>query len=209
LRLSLSDFEELRKNPAALKQKKLSGEQGGPTYSPSAALRNAIMWMHKNGKSRLETIAELEHKYWTGDFGPRVQKTDATLANLIGQLEDYLDDHARWGRRPVHLRERFSLPLPSDVAEAIRITGEIPLIETSPNGLLYVWFWATKPANWHTELRFPVIQAAVADQVGAPYDEVFVGVYCFEDGLHHEMQFSSNEIAAARNELVALLRLMT
>jgi hypothetical protein len=57
--------------------------------------------------------------------------------------------------------------------------------------------------DWFQALHMPLIQDAVARQMGAPINEVSVGVYSFKERLVELHSYSSQEIAQAYSELDA------
>jgi hypothetical protein len=54
--------------------------------------------------------------------------------------------------------------------------------------------------DWENELRWPLVQKAIAQELACPTEEVEVGVFCFEDGKYTYRTFSDAEILAAETE---------
>jgi hypothetical protein len=63
-------------------------------------------------------------------------------------------------------------------------------------------------SNWETELRWPLIQKAIATELGSSASEVEVGVFCYDDGSYGYRIFTDAEIAAAEVEAEKVLTLV-
>ncbi|MBA2272208.1 MAG: hypothetical protein H0W20_16685 [Chthoniobacterales bacterium] len=62
-----------------------------------------------------------------------------------------------------------------------------------------------REGDWQSELRWPLIQRAIATELNCPSDEVEVGTFCFETGRHEHRVFSDSEIDEAQAEAEAVL----
>jgi hypothetical protein len=58
---------------------------------------------------------------------------------------------------------------------------------------------------WEEELRWPLIQKGIANDLGAPPNEVEVGVFCYANGIYAYRAFTDHEIANAENEALMVL----
>jgi hypothetical protein len=81
-------------------------------------------------------------------------------------------------------------------------------VDLTQNGYS-AWLFAKEIGNWRSELRLPVVQGAYAARLGAPVEEVTVGVYSFASATYTEYSYKPEEVAAALNELFTLLRQLT
>jgi hypothetical protein len=58
---------------------------------------------------------------------------------------------------------------------------------------------------WESELRWPLIQKAIATELAAPMSEVEVGVFCYDDATYWYRIFSDAQIAVAEAEAGTIL----
>jgi hypothetical protein len=59
--------------------------------------------------------------------------------------------------------------------------------------------------QWEDELRWPLIQKAIANELGASTSEIEVGVFSYEDGSYGYRVFDDDKIAAAEDEALVIL----
>ena len=62
--------------------------------------------------------------------------------------------------------------------------------------------------DWETELRMPLIQEAYSKKLGAPLNEISVGIYCLETNRHEFKTFSSKEVGKAKGEVTELAKIV-
>ena len=61
------------------------------------------------------------------------------------------------------------------------------------------------PQNWKDELRWPLIQKALANDMGCAPSDVEIGVFSFDDGRYGYQVYSDADISAAEAEAESVL----
>ena len=77
-------------------------------------------------------------------------------------------------------------------------------VDLTPEGY-GAWVFARRCADWTRDPRLPLMQAAVAAELGVDVEEVTAGVYCFEDGSHHPVPYDFDQVA---NEIAELCKVL-
>jgi hypothetical protein len=197
MRLSFSQLEAARKNPARFG----SRFSGGGGYFNSNNFRTyllaAINRFHR-GESKKQVLHFFEEKCRT-KLGLRRQ-FQGRLAHYLKVLGDYCDGFSAQGCQFVESHKSTSLVLGNHM-----LTGKIDRFDVRiPTG-----YRATagqlRETDWESELRWPLIQKAIAQEINCPATEVEVGVFCFENGRYEYRTFTPTEIAAAQNEANSVL----
>lgn len=197
-RLPLGDLEEANEDPAGYRTKLLGPprQRGGPTYF--GALRDTIFRFHRLG----EPLAEVEG-YLEGRLSRfrDLSRRDETL----DQFRWYVEEYARLGWTTFDTRLNLKAALPPWAPDDLECSGQIARADVSPSGYAG-WMLLSAAGAWRQELRMPLIQEALAQEMNAPVDEVIVGVYSFRERSVEQTSYSAVEISAARSALEELLR---
>ncbi len=200
-RISLTELEELRRDPAAYKKKRDTGAGYRPGKSVFQTLKRAIYTYHKD-ESALAAMNYLED-------GLEAFKNRTPCEKAVEDLQWYIDEHRKLGWPTALRKYNISIPLSTRFADSLIVTGEINRIDMHPNGAYAAWLFSKRDAgNWLNELRMPIIQNAVGVELGAPPSAIHVGVYCFEDRTVNIHNFSNQEIRRAHSELEDLFRIL-
>jgi len=194
----LSSLEEARRNPAAYKQKLLSDEK--PFFKPgyNALLQTTILQYHREHLAEQQALDRMTNK-----FHQRF-KAQKGLDEIARQFAEYVAEYSAQEYLATITHQRLRLLLPEDISASFEVTGKVPRLDTTSNGYA-AWLFSKTHGDWKQELRMPLIQAAIAADLGTDMEEVTVGVYCFEDGAHTAYCFTETDCAVATAELRSVL----
>lgn len=201
LKISLTEIEEIRRDPVAYKAKRDAGFKSGGRYSYFSALKNAIYEYHKTlsiqlGMNYLETKLERF-------------KDPKKCGKVINDFHWYISEFQHLGWPAFKSRLNVTVPLTTQYFDSYKITGQINRVDMNPNGGYVAWLFRNdETSGWSRELRMPIIQNAVAVELGVVSSMVSVGVYSFKNYFSQMHTFSDNEVRSAHFELENLLRQM-
>lgn len=195
--LFFSQLELARKNPAKF----------GKGYSPGAGrfnsrnfrtfLSTAVSQFHRGATKQevLSTFAKkCEDKLKLQAYFP------ARLKHYLKILGAYCDSYGTQGCQFVEVKKPTKLLLGT---HALR--GRVDRFDMRiPSGYRATTAQLDR-TKWEEELRWPLIQKAIADELGSPTSEIEVGVFCYEDGSYGYRVFTDAEIAAAADEAQKIL----
>lgn len=202
-RIPLGELEEASRNPGAYRHKldHPVEKRMGETYIN--ALRQTIFRFHDTNDYQ-EAHSYLVNRLANSRLRSAIQK-----AATIDQFEWYVEDYTTRAWPLFQTQLRLRIPLSRGPADLV-CSGEIARLDVVPAGGYAGWlFSSTFNPDWPAELRMPLIQGALAENVlGVPVDEVQVGIYGFKAHRTDLHQFSSTEIQHARTSLDNLLAAM-
>lgn len=201
MKIKHSDIEELRANPRSFLKRP---PQNSPPFGPHSVLRFSMLQIHKEGDNIDEARAYLRRMF----AGRGGRFTDASLTTQLGRLEAYYASYLDCPGRACDVQHRLSGVTPAGNI----VVGEVARIDTGIDygpGLpyYYAWVFASREAAREAELRMPVLQFAVAQDLKCPVEEVGVGVYCHETSDHAWKVYSLAEVTAAVDQLDTLIRM--
>jgi hypothetical protein len=197
IRLSLSRLEEARRNPERFAAN--MARAGGMKMSRTRALQLATYYFHRQDQDPDAALRYLVDLY------SRNFKTPENLPKLEEHLQDYIADYKRRGTTTYQVQGRLAIPVTSD--PDVLFTGELGRADLG-GGHYAVWLFGMKRFDWASELRMPLIQAAVAQRHGVGPDLVSVGWYFFEPGEYDAETFNSQQIESAREEAEKIARIV-
>jgi hypothetical protein len=202
MRLALGSIEEALANPVAFRERADAGDGGGFGYTYASALRNAIYRYH-SANDRDDAADYLEDSIQNSKTLRSAQRRAETLE----QLDWYIEEHATLGWPTFDTRVRVSVPVPARAADTLKCTGEVGRIDLVPSGGYAAWLFTSSVAHdWRKELRMPLLQATLADvTLGAPANEIQVGIYDFSAREVISTTFSDKAIHAARRRFRRLV----
>lgn len=202
-RLPLGQIEAALENPSAFRRRIEGGEEGsfGETYG--GALRHAIFRYHKTTdvgeayaylESRLENSARL--------------RSAARKLETLEQLVWYMEEHRSRAWQTFETGLRLHVPMPEGTSADLVCSGEITRIDLVPSGGYAAWIASgSVRASWQSELRFPLIQHALATStLFVPLGEVSVGVYDLARMQVMLHQYTHRATASARTRFRRLVR---
>lgn len=201
IKLPLSQLEEARRNPAHYRSQ-IGKPKGFIKRGYYGVLRDAVRQFHKNRDSAVAGHAYLEDNL--DQFNNASKSLDT-----VNQLAWYVDDYLSRGWITTETYRHVVVPI-EDPAVKVICTGEISRFDYVPAGGYAAWLFRSKnPEGWKSELRMPIIQDIAAKRLGVPLAEIRVGVISFQDRFSEHHSFNENQIVAAYEELVNLLRLFS
>jgi hypothetical protein len=200
-KISLTELEEVRRDPLAYRRKKDSGTGFRGRNTIFQTLKRAIYEYHKETNA-LAAMDYLEN-------GLESFRDRSKCEKAVEDLQWYIAEHQKLGWVTALRKQNISIRLSTQFADSLKITGEINRIDFHPNGAYAAWLFSRGSAgNWREELRMPIIQNAVGVEMGAPPELVHVGIYCFEDHTVNIHNFTNQDIRRAHFELEDLFRKM-
>jgi hypothetical protein len=198
MKMSFSQIEEARKNPSRFAARSLSGKsQFFSQKNFRAYFFKALREFHR-GKSKRQVLLEFDQLCENNlsrqtHFQGRFKHYHQVLAN-------YCDSYASQGCRLIETRKKAGLTLNTH-----RLSGFVDRFDL----LLPIGYRATitqlYDVPWTDDLRWPLIQKGLADELGCSTDQVEVGIFCLETGAYSYNSFSSSEIAEAITEAESVL----
>lgn len=199
MKLNWRAIDEARQNPAAWLQRQSQNGQGfPPKYSFHRFLEHAILRYHTRGNDLGQAHAYLDERYW------RHFKSTTQLPRIHQRLDDYAASYQCLHHTYIVGPMNVGLQLPPHLAVDFKVSGLIARLDMTPSGYA-AWMFEKQQRDWSVELRMPLIQAAVAAQLGAELDEVEVGGCDLSSAQHTAYCFSSEQVDAAHTELESLL----
>lgn len=200
-KISLTHLEEVRRDPIAYKKKRDNGAIFRPGKSVFQTLKRAIYEYHK----ATNPIAAMNYL----EAGLESFKNRRPCEKAVEDLQWYITEHQQRGWPTILKKRNISVPLSTQYADSLQITGEINRIDMHPDDTYAAWLFNKGTAgNWLDELRMPVIQNAVGVEMGVSPELVHIGIYCFEDRTVNIHNFTNNDIRRAHLELEDLFRKM-
>lgn len=201
--LPIGDIEVALGNPAAYKRTLSASTKGGFGVTYMSMLRHAIFKYHSTRdavlamdylRSKLEASSHL--------------RSPARRAETVEQLEWYLEDHIQRRWETFQTRLNLELVLPSRIPDDFKCSGEVARIDLVPSGGYAAWLIVGDvDLSWRTELRFALIQGAIAARtLSVPPNDVQVGVCAVKSRTVGLMRHSALEVSAAYRRFDRLLQ---
>ena len=176
--------------------KKKAAKPGGMKIGYDQATRLAIYRYHKTSNA-------LEARTYLAQMFDRLELKNQTRRE---QALDNLRGYVRWRKASdlVFVQDRLRIAL--DLRHGVIIGGEIPVINLDPEADTYlaVILGETAP-NWKSQLRMPLLQAAVADRLSRQRGDVYLGIQGLDGGDLQLHQFSGAEIQGSLDDVSDLV----
>jgi hypothetical protein len=200
-KISLTELEEVRVDPLAYKKKRDTVKRYFNNKSFFQTLKRAIYEYHNNTNA----VAAMDYL----ENGLEKFKTRAFCEKAVDDLQWYIAEYQKLDWPTVLKKHNISIPLSTQFADSLKVTGEINRIDMHPNGTYAAWLFSKgKPKDWLNELRMPIIQNAVGVELGVLPEMVHVGIYCFENHVVNIHNFTNGDIRSAHLELEDLFKKM-
>lgn len=192
MRISHTELDLCARNPTLWYASRKATNSHPFRMGYDRALRLAIFHLHNTssetaGRARL---AELISKHQFRDAG------------RVSEIENSLEDYIEWSSTEklkvagvqVRIAARWGF---------LELRGELGRLDVTADGYRAVIF-SEVPENWRSQLRMPLIQAAVGIRAGRPTDEVHVGFQRLDgSGLETEC-YSNRDLANAQQRFCNL-----
>lgn len=198
MNLQFSRLEEARRNP------KRFADQ----------LKQAKAW-HPNNRHFRAYFDFATRRFHKGEsvekvIGFFVERCADKLSNQVGfhgrlnqykkALATYCESFEQMDRDFVESQKAVSLPLGPHL-----LSGKVERFDLRIAGGYSATITQMEKRDWEKELRWPLIQSALATECGCTVSEIEVGVYCFEDSSYSYRTFTVEEIADASLEATTLM----
>jgi hypothetical protein len=182
MRISHRNLEWLRNEPSRVARIR----QGGG-WNSTMALYRAVRVYHDLGEpaafDRLEAdLAALNDRV-------------GTHLLFLGQ---YADSYVAQG----NIAFQYPFRVEIDLGSGITLGGEIARIDLVPAGGYSAWIFRTKPKprRWFGHLNMPLLQGAVALELGVPNQDVSIGYYWFAPNEYSARTYTDRQVAQAVTE---------
>ena len=196
--MSFSRIEEARKNPVRFAARAVSGKK--PFFSHKnfrAFFFKALREFHA-GKAKRLVLSEFDN--WCDSNLSRQANYQARFQHYRRVLALYCDSYGALGCRCIETRKKALLNINTH-----SVTGLIDRFDL----VLPVGYRATMTQlydlPWKHDLRWPLLQKAVSDEMGCAVEQVQVGIFCLETGAYDYHSFSDPEVTNAVAEAESVL----
>jgi hypothetical protein len=200
-RLGLGQLQDALRNPAEFRRQMelAEGSSFGETYV--SALRQTIFRYHRTG-DRTEARTYLRDRLENS----RRLRNASRIFETRDQLEWYIDEHERREWPTFQSPLRLVVPVRRGLTE-LTCSGEVARLDLVPTGGYAGWLFVNDSDDtWIRELRFPIIQAALASEVfGVPPSEIQVGIYDMSARRVSLTQYPPVQLVRARRTLRRLV----
>ncbi|MHB1191950.1 MAG: hypothetical protein ACYC6F_02800 [Longimicrobiales bacterium] len=194
MRISHRQLEAAIKNPTEWKRQQAAAP-GFFQLGYDEAVRLAILKFHKlNSESAAAAHLESTLRRHSDKLKSKARR---------GGARDDLASYIAWAKQHdldvVDARVNLSFPTPSGIELSGRIT-RVDVLSSGYRGVLLGSF----SDDWSKELRFPLLQAAIANHYSVPVDDTQVGVQGVDGSGLQCRSYDLSERAAAFERLSAL-----
>lgn len=195
MKISHRQLESIRADPKNFKSILEEFKGGFFRLSKYTCWKHAINFYFKSGYD-LNKTENYFIKMFEKNFVDN-KRNQRELKNYLEELNRYVNDFNDLGNDIIDTKVNVSLDIGNDNI----LSGEVHRIDLSLKGGYEVFTIIKGDYNWEDELRFPLLQHFFSGELGCSYDEISVGVYCFEMGEHVVKKYSQNEIEKALKEV--------
>ena len=200
IRFRLNDLEEALRNPIEYMHEQTRIDRPEIFYRKSyyTTLRNAIFKFHSSNNdisiARDYLIDELD------SF-----KKDSLKQDTIEQFDWYIQDYRNNNFHTFSCRYNITIKPSNATSSNLEWYGEISRLDICPDGGFIAWLFRRKePEGWFNELRMPLIQSELSNNLNAPFTEISVGIYGFEERFADYRCYSAQSIFMAQQRLRGL-----
>lgn len=198
MKLSFSQIEEARKNPARFAMRSVSGKARFFSQKNFRAYFFKAMREFHDGKSKRQVLSDFD-RLCEGNLSQQTHY-QGRFQHYRRILSGYCDSYPMQGCRCIETRKKAFLTLTSH-----RLTGFVERFDlVLPRGYRAT-ITQLYDMGWKHDLRWPLLQKGLADELGCSLDEVEVGVFCLQTGAYAYNCFSPTEVADAATEAQAVL----
>jgi len=199
-------LERARKEPKKFAESKIGGFGGlRPTFSMYWVL--AAKLYHKLKADNEPNARQKAVAYFNQTCQSKLGNNkdfNRKVPQLAGKLDDYIASYAGLNCGFVQANKRVVF----DKIPGHFVSGRIDRFDIDPTGGYLATNFETISSDWSSRLRVPILQQALADELGCPASEIKVGVFCVETANHDYVSVSDADIASAVRELETLLNVI-
>lgn len=194
-RIPLRDLEQAARDPSGYRTKMSATPSRRFRYGYFNVLRNAIRKFHATRENEAQARDYLED-------GLAEFKSDSKKAETEDKFDWYVQEYRFRTPVTVETMGRIAVQLPLRVSSDVSCSGEITRLDIVPTGGYTGWLFRNDNIHgWSSELRMPLIQDALAQELGVGTEDISVGVYGFPERLIREKTYSADEVRAAYSSL--------
>ena len=168
-------------------QSKVGTSAGHPVFGYRQALINSIYRLHKRN-SQAEATAYLE--------GALTRFQDQLR---VDEIWDQFEAYLQWVHESGLIVADVRVVLDAPFGQRLHMGGILSRLDVTPNGYRGILFLETRP-SWREELRFPLIQAAVAQTFSREVARVEVGIQDVDGSGLEVDRYSATDISGAQDE---------
>lgn len=131
------------------------------------------------------------------------------LVNLTRrhEAEHDLGSYHSWWKRAGRTYVQDRLRLEMSLRSGFVLGGDVPRIDfDSSNETYHGVLLGNNDPNWKTDLRTPILQAAIASRLNRDVDDVRIGVQSLDGSGLELIQYSGKQVQRAVEELEQLIR---
>jgi hypothetical protein len=198
--ISVSNLERVRLNPVAYAQLISTGDafQKGGTHGMFAFWQDIAKQMHQEELTISESLKKLYAIYHRSfKDSPSNEKKQEGLYQALVQYEKAI--------RLAHFsfyegRKRVKWPIIPDV----QLTGLTPWV-FKKGETFYSYFYAENSFYWQSDLKYPILQQYLADQViGCELKLLHIGVYFLDTSSFESRNYTVKEVKDAIAETAGI-----
>lgn len=196
------ELENVRKNPTEYRGASFKLTHGFSAYPTASMLRCALIDYHKTGSLR-STIAYFERLFEKHRKPSRAN--EIAKFKVINYLRDYDASYTQEDVSTVKAFVKICIP----IEDRLFITGEIMRIDIVNDGGYSACLLEKNVSSWQKELRMPLLQDYLANELKCSQSDVRVGIYSLATGEHSYKRFNQSQIKNAYIEISSLATILT
>jgi hypothetical protein len=201
MRIPHRELEKVRKNPTKYRGFSFNLGHGFSVYPTTSMFRLALMEYHKT-KSIDSAISYFDTRF---DSHRKKSKLNEKIKDeFINYLVSYHEEYSRLEISTFKAFAKIAIPINKDVI----ISGEILRIDIVSVGGYSAYILEKEERKWHAELRMPLIQGFLSNQLNCPSDEIGVGFYFYKPGIHSSYSYAPPKIQRAFVEALKIANIL-
>lgn len=202
MKIPHKELENVRKNPIEYRGANFKLDHGFSAFPTASMFRCALIKYHKT--SSLDSAIT----YFEDMFDSHRRSSSANeivKSTFINHLRDYDSSYSRQEVSTIKSFAKIYIP----IDDLIFITGEILRIDIVNAGGYSTCILEKAATPWQKELRMPLLQGYLANELNCAQREVKVGIYSLDTGEHSYKSFSQSQIKNAYTESSSIARILT
>jgi hypothetical protein len=199
MRISLDEIEEIRLDPDAYREAVEAGQECYRRTGRHAVMQNALVKLHRSELTAAEArdviITKCKERF----------KDNSGLSPLLRRYDQYVASYNALNTETPLAGTLVSVLMPSGVDPRFKITGTVRRMDRHKDGTYTAWLFERSLADWQTQLKLPLIADALVAKLNLNYEDLEIGIYCFQDSSSQTFSFTEVQIESAQSELASLL----
>lgn len=193
MKIPHKELERVRRNPTIYRGVNFGLGHAFSRYPTASMFRLALMEYHKSN------LIAAAISYFETSFDAHRKETKAneeTRDEFINYLTRYDESYNDLGVSTFKAFARIAIPLNRQVL----LSGEVLRIDIIPQGGYSTYILEKESREWRNELRMPLIQGFLSNELNCRPGEMRVGMYFYQSGIHLSTTYASKEIRRAVEE---------